>query len=103
MDEFFRRYTGYEQAPDIETRSGPCGWMSIPIPALRTVTNGEIFTDRWVNLQKKRDLCSVSERCASAEACHVIGVMAAGGQYKLWTDAQTKAIRRQRGCVSANL
>ena len=82
MDEFFRRYIGYEQAPDVETHSGIARWMSIPIPALRTVTNGEIFTDPLREFTRRRD-----EFMAYPEGVRL----------------RKLAIRQQRGCASANL
>ena len=82
MDEFFRRYTGYEQAPDVETHSGIARWMSIPIPALRTVTNGEIFTDPLREFTRRRDeFMAYPEGVRLRKLAMSLGVMAQAGQY----------------------
>ena len=49
------RYTGYENRHRQRTRNGLARWMSIPIPALRTVTNGEIFTDPLGEFTRRRE------------------------------------------------
>lgn len=82
MDEFFRRYTGYEQAPDRETRNGLARWMSIPIPALRTVTNGEIFTDPLGEFTRRRETFAAYPKDVRLRKLAMsLGVMAQAGQY----------------------
>ncbi len=82
MDDFFRRYTGYAQAPDRETRNGLASWMSIPIPALKTVTNGEIFADPLGEFTGRREaFAAYPEVVRLRKLAMSLGVMAQAGQY----------------------
>ena len=82
MDDFFRRYTGYAQAPDHESQTGLARWMSIPIAALKTVTNGEIFTDPLGEFTRRRDVfAAYPEGVRVRKLAMALGVMAQAGQY----------------------
>lgn len=82
MDDFFRRYTGYEQAPDRKSQTGLARWMSIPIPALKTVTNGEIFSDPLGEFTRKREVfAAYPEGVRLRKLAMSLGVMAQAGQY----------------------
>lgn len=82
MDEFFQRYTGYEEAPDRESRSGLAKWMSIPVAALKTVTDGEIFTDPMGEFTRRREaFAAYPEGVRLRKLAMALGVMAQAGQY----------------------
>ncbi|MCF2682807.1 DUF4037 domain-containing protein [Faecalicatena contorta] len=82
IDDFYARYTGYPEAPDQNSRAGLNEWMSIPIPALKTVTNGEIFTDPLGEFTRRReDFSNYPEGVRQRKLAMALGVMAQAGQY----------------------
>lgn len=82
MDDFFQRYTGCAQAPERESQTGLARWMSIPIPALRTVTNGEIFADPLGEFTKRREAFADYPKGVRLRKLAIsLGAMAQAGQY----------------------
>ena len=54
LDEFFVKYTGYKEAPEVKKMEDIALWDCIPQENLRTVVNGEVFFDGCGELSKRR-------------------------------------------------
>lgn len=77
--------------------------MSIPIPALRTVTNGEIFTDPLGEFTRRRETFAAYPKDVRLRKLAMsLGVMAQAGQYN-YGRMRKRGDRQQRGCALVNL
>lgn len=82
IDEFYRRFTGYSNAPDTDMKAGEAEWLSIDMPALCMVTNGEIFTDPLGEFTRRREkFASYPEKIRIRRLAQTLGLMAQAGQY----------------------
>lgn len=82
MDDFFRRYTGYPEAPDPDTKAGIAAWRGIGRSALGTVTNGQVFEDPLGEFTRRREaFLAYPEKLRIFELAQELGRMAQSGQY----------------------
>lgn len=82
IDTFFRRYTGYEKAPDAGTPAGLAAWNKIERSSLRTVTNGQIFEDPLGEFTGRREaFLAYPEELRLRRLAAELGRMAQAGQY----------------------
>lgn len=82
IDDFYRRFTGYDNAPDADMNTGAADWLSIDMSALCMVTNGEIFTDPLGEFTRRRKtFASYPEKIRIRRLAQALGLMAQAGQY----------------------
>lgn len=79
MDDFFRKYVG---VPDVPERGQQSFWLKVSREALRTVTNGEVFTDPLGEFTaRRRRFSRYPEAVRLQKLALRLGEMAQAGQY----------------------
>lgn len=82
MDDFFRKFTGYAQAPEVKTLRDVALWNQIPPEMLCTAVNGQVFEDSLGEFTHRRAAFSAyPEPVRLYRLADVLHTMAQAGQY----------------------
>lgn len=82
IDDFYRRFTGYASAPDVEEKAGVARWLAIEPAGLCMVTNGQVFEDPLGEFTRRRaGFLAYPESVRIRILGQALGLMAQAGQY----------------------
>lgn len=82
IDDYYRRFIGYAQAPEAKTMQDVLTWSKIPPEMLCTAASGQVFEDPLGEFSKRRkELEQYPEPVRLYRLAMALGKMAQAGQY----------------------
>ncbi len=82
IDAYYRKFTGYTNAPMVKTLQDVIVWSAIPPEMLRTAVNGEVFVDKLGEFtQRRKEFLQYPEPVRLYRLAGALSKMAQAGQY----------------------